>query len=71
MEFDTDWIWLAIFVGVMIVRAIGSRIARAAKSSQPRVEKVRDKARDEGRSPGFGSQQVYHAEKEPKPIEPR
>ena len=67
MEFDTDWIWLAIFVGVMLIRAVGSRIARSARNTAPKIEA----SPEEKESPGFGPQQIHRAEEQPTPIEPR
>ena len=66
MEFDADWIWIAIFVGVMLVRGLGSRLARAARKSEPGVAEATRNAEF-----GSGPPDQYHAESEPKPIEPR
>jgi hypothetical protein len=67
MEFDRDWIVPAIFVGVMLVRALGSRIARGSKESQPKVAKPMKQPP----SKGFAHPDVYRPGDQPKPIEPR
>ena len=67
MDFDADWILPAIFIGVMLVRALVSRIARASKRSQPRPEEPLKRVRSES----VEGPEVYQAGENPKPIEPR
>lgn len=74
MEFDADWIWIAIFAGVMIVRALSSRVARSrrrrsAQTSPVRRTPTRQPTSFEGDT-GM-SVERYSDSEQPKPIEPR
>ena len=74
MEFDADWIWIAIFGGVMIVRALSSRVARSRKRANTETPPVRP-APSRRRASSEGdmgrSFESYSASGQPKPIEPR
>jgi hypothetical protein len=67
MEFDADWIIPAIFIGIMLVRGIGSRLFRAGPKSEQKVQR-RSKVPDSVRGAGA---EIYRGEDTPKPIEPR
>lgn len=70
MEFDRDWIVPAIFVGVMLVRALGSRIGRGKKKAQPMAAMPMEPMKQPP-SKGFAHPDVYQPGDQPKPIEPR
>lgn len=72
MDFDADWILPAIFIGVMLVRALVSRITRAGKRSQPAPEKPLKRVRSESADDqSVDDPEVYQVGEKPKPIEPR
>jgi hypothetical protein len=76
MEFDADWIWFAIFAGVMVVRALGSLISRSRKrelGGNPTVQ-IPQARRDQPSVPSvstMSSATEFNRDQDAKPIEPR
>lgn len=73
-DFDADWVWFLIFAGVIVVRFIGSQIARARRGSKteiptrPRPQKTRRVSEPSGPP---ASAETYKLPDTPEPIEPR